>query len=792
VVCLDHALTLNWLQIRSNLMSMSRLLVLGKWPVLLTHVLDVFSTSRAGLRAQDVNGADKQNVDSAKRFISKTVRQALRPMPNTASTIAYLYFGSGLVSAFFARNMPTRRRIRLAFQTLFFVRFWRGWINASQDYTTHTNFISHFLFYDTVIAAQALVLIAVIWQRKFPQRVFCPWLLGSDQMEHLFSELRAFTRNSPNFTLFGLLSIARRWTHQADVLAEHSMTLPPILSARNYNKHIYVDALPPLRADHDGFSEAEVVEDCNLALAAVRQFFSHIGAEPALRQANMWETPPQESFADLEGEEIDDDEVAEDTNTASSQQSHAAAVGSQSGGADPNGVQAPSSTTGEARVTSADSPSHSATLDEASEAPSIRVLAGSARHSVDIIDAVYAASDQTDTPTGARAELAYDPNASGEFDTEDVLDSKLTLDQMLVIMCGSSEPIGQADDSSRSPDDYVLVNGHLQHKSTALVSIQSDKYRKLKPGRDRFKTNALAGVRFDDDAGDGFHAGQAYQLQEITEFKANRFKINVSLALVLELRKSMGTRSYPRLSVKKADSALALIQILVQDRGAGTWSRAQQPYRTISVTELGCKANLQLSAGGFDCKGLQHDCGGRFVNYESKDVPHSVFARERMLSVDKRLNAEWTVAELKSELKAHRESSSGLRKPELLKRLRCVLIGKWLVSSTPAAVGDQKAAPDPFGGREYDGDLAIVRSAANLSAWTTDRLREVLRFHKDQPRFATITIRLGALKESLVSQVRAVAELDALGPRGRRDDVPAGIESKDTHDDKASIGYDLS
>jgi hypothetical protein len=47
-------------QARNNLMSMSRVLVIGDSPILLSHILDVFSTFGAGLRAQERCGQTKR------------------------------------------------------------------------------------------------------------------------------------------------------------------------------------------------------------------------------------------------------------------------------------------------------------------------------------------------------------------------------------------------------------------------------------------------------------------------------------------------------------------------------------------------------------------------------------------------------------------------------------------------------------------------------------------------------------------------------------------------------------
>lgn len=179
----------------------------GREVALLTHLIDVHTSTGSGLRAQEVNGADRQSFESARRFLLPSVRQSLASMPGTLGTIVYLYFASLLAAAVMNRTMSMAARLELAFQCLHFIRYWRAWVVASDGYTLASNFISAQLHVDTVILVHSLVLLIVIWQRQFPQHTFCPWLMGSDQLEHAFSEFRAFVQGNTNWTFLGFL----RW-----------------------------------------------------------------------------------------------------------------------------------------------------------------------------------------------------------------------------------------------------------------------------------------------------------------------------------------------------------------------------------------------------------------------------------------------------------------------------------------------------------------------------------------------------------------------------------------------------
>jgi hypothetical protein len=250
---------------------MSKLLVLGNTPALLTDVHNVFATVRAGLRAQDVNGADRQNVDSARRLFAPAVRSAMQNLPGTRATIAYLYFCACFCSAFFSRTADVKTRLSMAFQTLHFFRYWRAWLKASPSYSLAANFVSLQFHSDIVIAVHSLVLSVLIWQRCFPTLTFCPWLFGSDQVEHFFSEMRGFVKNNSNMTLFQFIAIARRWTHQSEMLARNSVKLEPLLSAASYNNHVYATGmLPPLNT-HSPLSESDIEQRFFIRFVAFSQ-----------------------------------------------------------------------------------------------------------------------------------------------------------------------------------------------------------------------------------------------------------------------------------------------------------------------------------------------------------------------------------------------------------------------------------------------------------------------------------------------------------------------------------------
>jgi hypothetical protein len=755
-VCQSQAARLMYLlQTWCNALSLNRLIVMGSCPVLLTHVSTVYSSVRAGLRAQDVNGVDRQSVESAKRFIAQPVRKAMQDIPGTRSTVVYLYTSACLCAAFFNRTASIRTRISLAFQVLHFVRLWKAWVKASEHYTVSANYISLQLHADTIIAVHSLVLSALIWQQKFPGRVFPAWLLGSDQLEHLFSEMRAFVRNNSNPTLLQLLSIARRYSHLRDLLAKFCLRMESIVSSSTYNPHIYVSGLkPPLSADV--CSEDQFVEAYHAGFQSAQRLATFVGMEPVLKEAKLWDTPQMETLREIE---IELQDASEDIDgSADILEEEAVAADDQ------------------VFYTSESVSAASDQKDCQAQSPSLRTLTEDALQ---------------------YAPAMYEREDSG-FMIEPVLDPSWNDTQILVAICGQDNVhVISEDDVKLNPSDYVLVAGQLVHKRAAIVHMQADKFRKLKQGRDRVKQHALDGVRFEDGAGDGFHVGQAYQFQTIiSESDDKKVHVKTGVALIEEIRKRFGKRQYTRMSVAKSDQSSCAAVLRVFERSGDVLVKSAQPYRVIPMSELGCKVNIEaISAACVSYRRLAvvRDCGGAHMEYDDKRIPNSAFGSSKMLVVDRALSSSWTVAEIKAELKARKETCSGL-KTELLGKLRLVCVRAWLdcQRQLPEAPAPELNF-DPFGGMAYSGDLGLVRNASSMADWTSEHLRAVCLYHKDQPRFSRVALQLdpGTRRDVLLSQVRSLVELDELLPvtRANTHTMPASADeevwfvSSDNHTD---------
>jgi len=92
---------------------------------------------------------------------------------------------------------------------------------------------------------------------------------------------------------------------------------------------------------------------------------------------------------------------------------------------------------------------------------------------------------------------------------------------------------------------------------------------------------------------------------------------------LLEIRKKVKNGLYPPLTVGKNDQGCSvgvikdLIPITFDSQIGQRFHRNPQPFfRTVPLTDLGCRVRLQLQGEDFTVVGLESDCGGKQMEHE--------------------------------------------------------------------------------------------------------------------------------------------------------------------------------
>ena len=236
IVTIDEAHTVknNSLQ----MLHLSRLLTLGNYVMLIMMLVAV--RVEAGLHAGDVNGSDPMDVSAAERRLNVRTRCALAKHPESFGLLVYLWAMACGRAAWLDRDPQTTPLMLVgwAFNNLVFIRWWLDWIEVSGK-PADTHFISMETHAANDISDQMLIHLVLLWGRYFSDRPFAPWLVGSDQNEHLNNELRSMRINQPDWTSADVLRLMARFIHMLVLLTQLGVHLPKVFSNKGFNRSAY-------------------------------------------------------------------------------------------------------------------------------------------------------------------------------------------------------------------------------------------------------------------------------------------------------------------------------------------------------------------------------------------------------------------------------------------------------------------------------------------------------------------------------------------------------------------------
>ena len=233
---------------------------LGRGVLVNRSLVDLCNVNKCGLRRSDVEKVDKQDDGAARRLFHSVALEAMTytgedgvqyikdefigmfvylyilgvSIHNTGCTTPMILstvisFTGELFDAWLCRRMAIGDRILAALRARFFLHIWRTHIVALERrypdlYSTVRSFISGPSFKIFNRLCDTLVLLALAYSQYYPDQPFCPWLLGTDFVEHFFGLAR---RMLPNFTFAELLKLVKHiMLRQKILLTQKSGTLP--------------------------------------------------------------------------------------------------------------------------------------------------------------------------------------------------------------------------------------------------------------------------------------------------------------------------------------------------------------------------------------------------------------------------------------------------------------------------------------------------------------------------------------------------------------------------------------
>ena len=211
-------------KLKSRLLKPSVILPMGQFLAGAHHLkilLSMFSKDQHGIRYKDIDHKDKQNFEAVSRITAQCVFTLLEKLPDAKGTVYFLKCMQYFIDAFLNKTLLPLERIRKAWYSIFFLRYWRQWLSLNKKYTIRNNFITYNAHSCIELNGHALILLMLKLRDKIPNGsdLFMPWLLGSQACEQTFRAARSMTGTFSTIVNFSLLGILRR-LHRLQVQLE--------------------------------------------------------------------------------------------------------------------------------------------------------------------------------------------------------------------------------------------------------------------------------------------------------------------------------------------------------------------------------------------------------------------------------------------------------------------------------------------------------------------------------------------------------------------------------------------
>lgn len=210
-------------KLRNRLLKLSILLPMCCKQVSVSHLkilIKKIGKDVHGLVISDIAPDDKQNFKSVEKITSDRVLFALQKyVPDSEATIKYLKLCREITQAFIDTNLKPLERISMIWNSLYFIRAWRKWMEST-EYDPNKNFITQNSFTCIELNAYALLHLICKFRDAGKPELFLPGLFSSQPCESTFRQLRSMTTpnwTKINFTLLEVLHSIGRIEMQNDI-----------------------------------------------------------------------------------------------------------------------------------------------------------------------------------------------------------------------------------------------------------------------------------------------------------------------------------------------------------------------------------------------------------------------------------------------------------------------------------------------------------------------------------------------------------------------------------------------
>lgn len=179
----------------------------------LKSVMQLFTKETHKLCPSILKPKDRQNFDSVLRICDEKVIDLLSPVDKSDGTVLYLRVLSSILQSFLDLRLKPIERIRKIWFATFILRIWKKFIlesknrTESMNQTVEINFMSLNCYSCVEINAHAIVFLMLYLKEQNLDHLFHPDLLGSQQCEAIFRQIRSISSTYSTVTNCSMLEI---------------------------------------------------------------------------------------------------------------------------------------------------------------------------------------------------------------------------------------------------------------------------------------------------------------------------------------------------------------------------------------------------------------------------------------------------------------------------------------------------------------------------------------------------------------------------------------------------------
>lgn len=192
---------------------LNRRMKIGDYTISTDHLAAIMKSipkTEHNLCGSTIAPIDRQNFASVLRICDRKVIDLLQNIiEESKGTVLYLKLLDNILRSFLDIALSPER-IRLIWFSNFVLRIWKDFIKSHDTYTLKEHFITFNCYSCVEINAHSLVALILFLRERKLEHLFHPEMLGSQQCEHIFRQIRSMSSTYSTVTNCSLLEIMQR------------------------------------------------------------------------------------------------------------------------------------------------------------------------------------------------------------------------------------------------------------------------------------------------------------------------------------------------------------------------------------------------------------------------------------------------------------------------------------------------------------------------------------------------------------------------------------------------------